>query len=109
MATATVIGALSLQCIGAWQDSQTTDEAVHLAAGRSYWQTGDFHLNPEHPPIFKLLAASPLLLLPGTNLNTNDAVWRSGNEWQIGAEYLYDSPAQFQYGTQGILFVSRLP
>jgi hypothetical protein len=33
-----IITALGWQCIGAWQDSQTTDEAVHLTSGRAYWQ-----------------------------------------------------------------------
>lgn len=37
-------------------DSQTTDEAVHLSAGYSYWEWRDLSLNPEHPPLVKLLA-----------------------------------------------------
>jgi hypothetical protein len=28
------------------------------------WKHGDFGLNPEHPPLVKLLAAMPLLQLP---------------------------------------------
>ncbi len=43
--------------------SQTSDEAVHIAAGYSYLRFGDFRLNPEHPPLIKELAALPLLLL----------------------------------------------
>lgn len=43
-------------------EGMTTDELPHLAAGFSYWKTFDFRLNPEHPPLVKLLAASPLLL-----------------------------------------------
>jgi Dolichyl-phosphate-mannose-protein mannosyltransferase len=41
--------------------SATYDEPTHLAAGYSYWRFGDFRLNPEHPPLVKLLAALPLL------------------------------------------------
>ncbi len=104
-----VLGALSLQSIGAWQDSQTTDEAVHLAAGLSYWQTGDWRLNPEHPPVFKLLAAVPLLLSTSARLNTNDEVWRQGNEWLVGAKFLYDSPGQAKYGTRWLMFLGRWP
>lgn len=104
-----VLGALSLQSIGAWQDSQTTDEAVHLAAGLSYWQTGDWRLNPEHPPIFKLLAALPLLTLTSARLDTNGEVWRQGNEWLVGAEFLYRLPAQVRYGTRWLMFLGRLP
>lgn len=101
--------ALSWQCIGAWQDSQTTDEAVHLVAGRSYWQTGNFLINPEHPSLFKLWAAGPLALLPRTEIQSDTAIWRSGNEWLIGAQYLYGGTAQFQYGGRWLLFWGRMP
>jgi 4-amino-4-deoxy-L-arabinose transferase-like glycosyltransferase len=37
-------------------DSQTSDEGVHLSAGYSYWEWHDLSLNPEHPPLVKLLA-----------------------------------------------------
>lgn len=35
-------------------DSFTFDEAYHIGSGASYLQTGDFRLNPEHPPLVKL-------------------------------------------------------
>src|SRR5262249_51469577 len=43
-------------------NSQTFDEGVHLTAGYSYWATGDFRLNPEHPPLIKLACALPAYL-----------------------------------------------
>jgi Dolichyl-phosphate-mannose-protein mannosyltransferase len=46
------------------QESQTWDEACHIFAGYSYWTRGDFGMNPEHPPLVKLLATLPLLRLP---------------------------------------------
>lgn len=42
------------------QESQTWDEAMHLAAGFAYWKQADFTQNPQHPPLHKLLAALPL-------------------------------------------------
>ncbi|WP_437569861.1 tetratricopeptide repeat protein [Sorangium sp. So ce542] len=36
------------------RDSFQLDEAWHAAAGASYARTGDFRLNPEHPPLVKL-------------------------------------------------------
>ncbi len=39
-------------------DSQTTDEGVHLSAGYSYWEWRRVLLNPEHPPLVKLLAGA---------------------------------------------------
>jgi tetratricopeptide (TPR) repeat protein len=46
------------------QQSQTFDEACHLFAGYRYWKNSDFGINPEHPPLVKLVAAAPLLRLP---------------------------------------------
>jgi hypothetical protein len=35
-------------------DSFTVDEPWHIVAGTSYARTGDFSLNPEHPPLVKV-------------------------------------------------------
>ncbi|MBI3573327.1 MAG: glycosyltransferase family 39 protein [Candidatus Kerfeldbacteria bacterium] len=96
-----------LQCIGAWQDSQTSDEAVHLSAGYSYLRTGDFRLNPEHPPLIKVLAAAPLLFVHGLQLRLSgpEWSWRSLNEWTFGANFLYDNPIPARL----LLFLARLP
>jgi 4-amino-4-deoxy-L-arabinose transferase-like glycosyltransferase len=68
------------------QDSQTTDEAVHLAAGYTYITRGDFRFNPEHPPLVKTLAALPLLAL-SPNINEKaEQVWQ-----QAGDTFFYDS------------------
>src|SRR6266403_2358602 len=40
--------------------SVTIDEQVHILAGYRYWECGDFAINPEHPPLLKLIAAWPL-------------------------------------------------
>ena len=44
-------------------NSITWDEDDHIYAGYMSWKHGDFGLNPEHPPLVKLLAAVPLLNL----------------------------------------------
>src|ERR1017187_8141079 len=44
-------------------ESQTFDEPAHLYAGYSYWLRSDFGINPEHPPLVKLVASLPLLLV----------------------------------------------
>src|ERR1051326_5858716 len=46
------------------QESQTWDEADHIFAGYMSWERADFGLNPEHPPLVKLLATAPLLPMP---------------------------------------------
>lgn len=43
------------------QLSTTYDESAHLYAGYEHWTAHDFGVNPEHPPLAKLVAALPLL------------------------------------------------
>jgi 4-amino-4-deoxy-L-arabinose transferase-like glycosyltransferase len=47
------------------RESLTFDEDNHIFAGYMMHKTGDYGLNPEHPPLVKLLATLPLL---GRNL-----------------------------------------
>ena len=49
------------QVYGAFHDSGTMDELAHIPAGYGYAKYQDFRLNPEHPPLLKLLS---ILLLP---------------------------------------------
>jgi 4-amino-4-deoxy-L-arabinose transferase-like glycosyltransferase len=44
-------------------ESQTFDEPAHLYSGYTYWLRSDFGMNPEHPPLVKLIAALPALLV----------------------------------------------
>jgi dolichyl-phosphate-mannose--protein O-mannosyl transferase len=67
----------------------TFDEAVHLATGRSYWATGDFRLNVEHPPLPKLLWALPGLLDGSTPFRPDAGQWDAAEEWLIGNDFLY--------------------
>jgi len=46
----------------ALRESVTIDEVSHIGAGVSYLQKLDLRMNPEHPPLAKLLAAVPLVL-----------------------------------------------
>ncbi len=67
----------------------TFDEAVHLAAGHSYWATGDFRLNVEDPPLPKLLWALPGLLDGSTPFRPDAGQWDAAEEWLIGNDFLY--------------------
>lgn len=44
--------------------TQTWDEADHIFAGYMSLKNGDFGLNPEHPPLVKMLATAPLQTMP---------------------------------------------
>ena len=46
------------------RESLTWDEDDHIFAGYMSWKTADFGLNPEHPPLVKLLATIPILGMP---------------------------------------------
>jgi len=78
--------------LSARQQSQTFDEACHLFAGYRYWKNVDFGINPEHPPLVKLVAATPLLPLrlrvPTVPIGDFKAVEFSG-----GREFLYANSA----------------
>ena len=43
------------------RESLTFDEGDHSFSGYMMWKTGDYGLNPEHPPLVKLLAALPTI------------------------------------------------
>ncbi len=94
----------SLEATTAWHESQTIDEAVHLSAGFSYLKTGDFRLNPEHPPLVKELAALPLLFTP-VRFPSNDITWHTWDQYKLGAKFLYDNALS----ARTILFLGRLP
>src|SRR5689334_9540695 len=87
-------------------ETQTWDEAIHLAAGYSYWKTGDYRMNPEHPPLGKLLAAVPLLGLPLEEV-THMPEWPTPEgvgEFDFGTRFLYHN----RVGADTLLFRARL-
>ena len=61
------------------QLSQTADEATHLYAGYRDLKCGDLTVSPEHPPLAKIVAAAPLLLM---NLRLNCTPFKGGAEAQ---------------------------
>jgi len=69
-------------------DSATFDETAHIGAGVSYIETGDFRLNPEHPPLAKMLAALPLQALGRGGGRYAAAAWAGGGQWRFGFELI---------------------
>ena len=43
--------------------SVTIDEVPHILAGYQHLKCGDFGINPEHPPLLKMIAAAPLMTM----------------------------------------------
>ncbi|MFA6908533.1 MAG: glycosyltransferase family 39 protein [Patescibacteria group bacterium] len=95
---------LGLEIYSSLQESQTIDEAVHLAAGFSYWKTGDFRINPEHPPLGKLLTAFPLLFTDA-RIPTEHPSWNEVNQWKFGEIFLYENTLS----PDTLLLLGRLP
>ncbi len=61
----------------------TFDEGAHLPAGYLQLELGEIIINPEHPPLAKLLAAMPLAMTLGHAMV--DELKRSpGDQWQLG-------------------------
>ncbi|HYR92224.1 MAG TPA: glycosyltransferase family 39 protein [Terriglobia bacterium] len=82
--------------------SATCDELPHLSSGYSYWLTRDFRINPEHPPLAKLIAAIPLLMIR-PKLDTTDEYWWNAIEYPFGFDFLYRNNAD------QLLFWGRVP
>jgi hypothetical protein len=87
------------------QKSPTFDETLHLFAGYSYLKWGDFGINPEHPPLAKMVAALPLLALQlsdrGLDKKERDLVQRDrSHAWELANRFLFlynDADSVFFY------------
>lgn len=68
------------------RESLTWDEDDHMFAGYMMWKAGDYGLNPEHPPLVKLLATLPLLgeklwIPPSTGREFKAEAYLNGRDW----------------------------
>ncbi len=59
------------------------DEGEHIAAGYRYWQCGDYGINPEHPPLAKLVAAGPI-----RNWRIEQPAWPCGSRLTTNSELI---------------------
>ncbi len=70
------------------RESQTWDEGNHIFAGYRSWTHADFGLNPEHPPLVKLLATVPLLSLHPESPVLEERFFKE-DAFLRGKEFLY--------------------
>jgi hypothetical protein len=84
-------------------NSATFDEGAHLPAGWTHLALGDHRLNPEQPPLVKLLAAAPLALLRPV-VRRDDRSWIEARQWDFGRRFLYR-----WNDADRLLFLGRLP
>ena len=85
------------------ENSATFDEGAHLPAGYTHLAFGDHRLNPEQPPLVKLLAAAPLVLV-GPQMHATDVSWTQARQWEFGRRFLYR-----WNDADRLLFLGRLP
>lgn len=105
---------VTLGLTSAARKSMTTDEYPHITAGYSYWKTGSFRLNPEHPPLAKLIGTAGLLPL-GPDF---DPTWPEFErartdktaQFDVARRFFYDSPENSRPERhREILFAARAP
>jgi Dolichyl-phosphate-mannose-protein mannosyltransferase len=75
----------------AMRESPTVDEVAHIGAGLSYVQRLDLRLNPEHPPLAKLLAGIPLAI-------GNTHADYSSNAWKLAQDFFPAYMTQWMFG-----------
>lgn len=101
------ISSLSL----AWNDSLTFDEVAHIPAGYSYVTLNDYRLNPEHPPLLKVLSGLFLLPLDLTFDVHDKDFWIETHDtgeygqWDAGRYFLH----QAGNNSDLIVFFARMP
>jgi 4-amino-4-deoxy-L-arabinose transferase-like glycosyltransferase len=93
----------AMQLFAAWRESNIGDEPLEIAAGYSYLKTGDFRMNPEHPPLAKILAALPLLALH-PSLPLDSTFWTKGDEAGFGFRFF----EQNSRSIDTLVFTARL-
>jgi len=94
-----LLGMAVLAYTAAWNDTMITDEDPHIAAGIGYVQKADMRLNPEHPPLVKVLAALPVTLIPDLNVPYDHPYWANpdadpnlvNGQWEFGQTFIFDS------------------
>src|SRR4030095_525530 len=88
----------------ATRTSATVDEPDHILAGHRHWQCGDFGINPEHPPLLKLLATAPLNFR-----ELSEPPWECGSKMTSKFDnFSYGSTFLVENGIDAVVISSRL-
>ena len=84
--------------------SATVDEPFHILAGHRHWQCGDFGINPEHPPLLKLLATAPLNFS-----QLSEPPWECGSKFTPKFDgFSYGSSFIVENGVDRVVITSRV-
>lgn len=88
-------------------DSAIMDELAHIPAGYGYVAQLDYRLNPEHPPLAKLLAGLSARIFMNPTFPTNNEHWQDkvNGQWDMGTQFMYLSGND----ADELIFWSRFP
>ena len=87
----------------ATRTSATVDEPDHILAGHRHW-CGDFGINPEHPPLLKLLATAPLYFR-----ELSEPPWECGSKLTSKFDaFSYGSTFLVENGIDSVVVSSRM-
>lgn len=88
-------------------DTLIVDEIPHIGSGYSYAATGDYRLNPEHPPLAKTMAGLAILPITDGSVAFNTPFWTENinGQWNFGRVLIYNSGNDADRITQ----MARLP
>ena len=89
-----------------WNDSLIVDEIPHVGSGYSYLKKLDYRLNPEHPPLAKALAATPLLFLDLKQEAFQTKFWLIdiNGQWDFGRFLIFQSGNNADLITRAVKF-----
>jgi hypothetical protein len=83
--------------------SATVDEPAHILAGYRHWQCGDFGINPEHPPMLKMLATVPLQFR-----TVQEPPWDCGSRMTSRSDlFLYGTKFLVENGSDELVMPAR--
>jgi hypothetical protein len=105
MAVLFLLAAFAFQLVyHATRTSATVDEPDHILAGHRHWQCGDFGINPEHPPLLKLLATAPLNFR-----ELSEPPWECGSKLTSKFDaFSYGSTFLVENGVDSVVIPTRL-
>lgn len=84
--------------------SAIVDEPAHILAGHRHWQCRDFGINPEHPPMLKMLATASLELK-----TLSEPPIECGSQMTSKADlFLYGTKFIVQNGIDDLVIPARL-
>jgi hypothetical protein len=70
----------ALEVLSLRQKSATWDEPIHLTAGYAALSSGDYRVDPTHPPLMRMWGALPLVFM-GASIDTSEIDRTPMTEW----------------------------